>query len=294
MTEAVATLPLAAGNRVRRRHARSVLGALALSTPALVLLLVFFALPLLRLFWLSVDAGTFLPYEKALTERLYLAVFWETFKIAAAVTVLTLLLGYPVAYFLATTTRLWQFVGFAFVMLPFWTSILVRTYAWMVLLGRNGVVNRTLLDFGLVAEPLPLLHNFTGVLIGMVHVLLPYMIFPIYNAMRKVDADLVRAAEGLGAPGYAVFRRIYLPLTMEGVLAGTTLVFILSLGFFITPALLGGGRVAMIAVIIEQQVREFLNWEFAGALSVVLLAATLVVYGLVHRILRPRFAEGVR
>lgn len=292
MTEAVATLALPSRGRARRRRARW--GAVALSTPALVFLLVFFALPLFRLFWLSADAGTFQPYEKALTERLYLTVFWETFKIAASVTALTLLLGYPVAYFLATTTRLWQFLGFAFVMLPFWTSILVRTYAWMVLLGRNGVFNRALLDLGLIAEPLPLLHNFTGVLIGMVHVLLPYMIFPVYNAMRKVDTDLVRAAEGLGAPGHAIFRRIYLPLTMEGVLAGTTLVFILSLGFFITPALLGGGRVIMIAVLIEQQVREFLNWSFAAALSVVLLAATLVIYGLVHRVLRPRFAEGAQ
>jgi ABC-type spermidine/putrescine transport system permease subunit I len=291
MTATAAALPLAAADRVRRRRVRSVLGAVALSTQALVFLLVFFAVPLLRLFWLSVDAGTFAPYQKALTEGLYLAVFWETFKIAASVTALTLLLGYPVAYFLATTTRFWQLVGFALVMLPFWTSILVRTYAWMVLLGRNGVFNRALLDWGLITEPLPLLHNFAGVLVGMVHVLLPYMIFPIYNAMRKVDTDLVRAAEGLGAPAFAIFRRIYLPLTMEGILAGTTLVFILSLGFFITPALLGGGRVIMIAVLIEQQVREFLNWGFAGALSVVLLVATLVVYGLVHRMLRPRVAE---
>ena len=294
MTAITATTDLPSRDRARRLRVRPVFGAVALSTPALVFLLAFFALPLGRLFWLSVDGGTFLPYEKALSQGLYLAVFWETFKIAAAVTALALLLGYPVAYFLTTTSRLWQVLGFAFVMLPFWTSILVRTYAWMVILGRNGVLNKTLLDLGLIDTPLPLLHNFTGVLIGMVHVLLPYMIFPVYNAMRKVDPDLVRAAEGLGAPGHAIFRRIYLPLTMEGVLAGTTLVFILSLGFFITPALLGGGRVIMIAVLIEQQVREFLNWGFAAALSVVLLVATLVVYGLVQRLLRPRYLEGAR
>ena len=174
-------------------------------------------------------------------------------------------------------------------LLPLWTSVLVRTYAWMVLLGRNGVFNRWLIDGGIISDPLPLLHNFTGVLIGMVHVLLPYMVLPIYGAVRRLDPAIVAAAQGLGASNWRIFWRIYVPLTLNGIFAGSVLVFVLSLGFFITPALLGGGRVIMIAVLIEQQVRETLNWPFAAALSAVLLAFTFAVYALAQRFTR---AEG--
>src|SRR3954469_22263363 len=206
--------------------------------------------------------------------------------IAAYVSVLCLVLGYPVAYFLASTRPPWPTIGIVFVLLPFWTSILVRTYGWMILLGRNGILNRFLLETGLIATPLPLLNNMSGVLIGMVHVLLPYMVFPIYAVMLRIDPGLIAAAEGLGAPGWQIFRRIYLPLTLPGVLAGTTLVFILSIGFYITPALLGGGRVVMIAVLSEKQVREFLNWGFAAALSMVLLVCALAVYAGFRRLMR--------
>jgi ABC-type spermidine/putrescine transport system permease subunit I len=168
-------------------------------------------------------------------------------------------------------------------MLPFWTSILVRTYAWMILLGRNGVLNQMLAGVGLISEPVALLYNVPGVLIGMVHVLLPYMVFPIYSAMLRVDRDLLLAAEGLGASSLSVFWRVFLPLTLPGVIAGTALVFILSLGFYITPALLGGGRVIMIAVLIEQQVRQFLDWGFASALSIVLLCFALLAFFVLNR-----------
>jgi ABC-type spermidine/putrescine transport system permease subunit I len=148
----------------------------------------------------------------------------------------------------------------------------------MVLLGRNGVFNRLLVEGGIVDAPLPLLHNFNGVLIGMVHVLLPYMVLPIYGAVRRVDPALVSAAEGLGASTWRIFWRIYLPLTLPGIFAGAVIVFVLSLGFYITPALLGGGKVMMVAVLIEQEVRQTLNWPFAAALSAVLLAVTLGIY----------------
>jgi ABC-type spermidine/putrescine transport system permease subunit I len=161
----------------------------------------------------------------------------------------------------------------------------------MVLLGRNGVINKSLLAFGLVEEPLALLHNELAVIIGMVHVLMPYMVLPIYAAMRRVDPDLIQAAEGLGAGSFRIFRRIFLPLSAQGIYAGCILVFVLSLGFFITPALLGGGRVIMIAVLIEQQVREVLNWSFAGALSTVLLTATIAIYGLAQRATSERAGE---
>ncbi len=184
---------------------------------------------------LSVEGGTFANFEKALTEGLYVRVMLGTLEIGLYVSTICLVLGYPVAHFLATASRRWATIGFVFLLLPFWTSLLVRTYAWMVLLGRNGVVNRFLLETGLIAEPLPLLYNTAGVLVGMVHVLLPFMVFPIYSIMRRVDRGLLLAAEGLGASPWRIFQRIYLPLTLPGVLAGTTLVFILSIGFYITP-----------------------------------------------------------
>jgi len=254
--------------------------------PALILLLAFFLFPVVRMLGFSVEAGTLDWYAKALGEGLYLQVFWNTFEIALLVTGFCLLLGYPLGFLIATTTPTWATLGFIFVLLPLWTSVLVRTYAWMVLLGRNGIVNRWLLDAGIISDPLPLLHNFTGVLIGMVHVLLPYMVLPIYGAVRRLDPAIAAAAQGLGASNWRIFWRIYIPLTLNGIFAGSVLVFVLSLGFFITPALLGGGRVMMIAVLIEQQVRETLNWPFAAALSFVLLAFTFAVYALAQRFTR--------
>jgi len=232
---------------------------------------------------LSVEGGTLVHFQKELFGELYVRVFYDTFKIAIAVTLLSLLLAYPVAYVLSTASPQWALIGFVFLMLPFWTSILVRTYAWMILLGRNGVLNQVLTGLGLVSEPVALLYNVPGVLIGMVHVLLPYMVFPIYSAMLRVDRDLLLAAEGLGASSWSVFWRVFLPLTLPGVIAGTALVFILSLGFYITPALLGGGRVIMIAVLIEQQVRQFLDWGFASALSIVLLSFALLAFFVLNR-----------
>jgi ABC-type spermidine/putrescine transport system permease subunit I len=275
MTNA-ATSPAAVETRRQR-----VLAALAV--PALALLAILFAYPVLRLMALSLEGGSLVWYAKALGESLYLEVLWITVRIAVIVTAVTLLLSYPVAYFLATTTRVYAALGFALVILPLWTSILVRTYAWMVLLGRNGVVNKSLIALGAIEEPLPLLHNELGVVIGMVHVLMPYMVLPIYAAMRRVDLDLLQAAEGLGAGTFRIFRRVFLPLSAQGIYAGCILVFVLSLGFFITPALLGGGRVIMIAVLIEQQVREVLNWPFASALATVLLVATMAIYGIAQR-----------
>src|SRR5215471_1221589 len=289
--DAAASLPPTARRSpaaVERRRQR-LLAALAI--PALALLAVLFAYPVLRLMALSVQGGSLAWYAKALGESLYLEVFWITIRIAITVTLATLVLSYPVAYFLATTTRLAAALGFALVILPLWTSILVRTYAWMVLLGRNGIVNKSLIALGAVDEPLALLHNELGVIIGMVHVLMPYMVLPIYAGMRRVDPDLLQAAEGLGAGTLRIFCRVFLPLSAQGIYAGCILVFVLSVGFFITPALLGGGRVIMIAVLIEQQVREVLNWSFASALATVLLVGTIAIYSLAQRAIGER-ADG--
>jgi ABC-type spermidine/putrescine transport system permease subunit I len=161
--------------------------------------------------------------------------------------------------------------------------VLVRTYAWMVLLGRNGIINRILIDSGMLDAPLPMLNSKMAVILGMVHVMLPFMILPIYSAVTRIDADLPKAARGLGASTVRILTTIYLPLTLRGIAAGVTLVFVVSLGFYITPALLGGGKVLMFAMVIEQQVREFLAWNFASALSVILLAVTLVAFWLLNQ-----------
>jgi ABC-type spermidine/putrescine transport system permease subunit I len=147
-------------------------------------------------------------------------------------------------------------------------------------------VNRLLLELGLTTEPVPLLNNEIGVVIGMVHVLLPYMVFPIYAVILRIDRDLAAAASGLGAPPWRVFTRIYFPLTLPGAFAGSVLVFVIALGFFVTPAILGGGRVITIGLLIEQQVRQFLDWPFAAALSALLLAAAFLIQGTFQRVLR--------
>ncbi|WP_144186183.1 ABC transporter permease [Elioraea rosea] len=257
---------------------------LALAAPALIVLAVLFVWPLIRLLSMSVEGGTLAQFEKAALDELYVAVLWDSLEIALIVTVICLVLAYPVAMWIVQAGRLGFILGMFFLLLPFWTSVLVRTYAWMVLLGRNGIINRMLRDWGWIEFPLPLLHNLLGVLIGIVHVMLPYMVIPIYAALLRIDPDLKRAAEGLGAPAWRTFLRVTLPLSLPGVFAGSALVFVITLGFFITPALLGGGRVVMIATLIEQQVREFLDWNFAAALATVLLVVTLAIYALLGRL----------
>lgn len=268
----------------RRPLIRKPGGPFLLGLPAILFLLLLFVGPLLRLLLLSVEGGSLAAYEKAVTDGLYLRVFLDTFEIAAIVTVACALLGYPVAYVLTTLSRSWAALGFACIMIPMLTSVLVRTYAWMVLLGRSGIVNRTLMDWGVTDRPLALMYNLPSVIVGMAHVLLPMFILPVYSVMVRVDRELLRAADGLGASGWQTFTRVYLPLTWPGVLAGATLVFIISLGFYITPALLGGGRIVLIANVIEHQVQTLLDWRFASALSMVLLIATLIIQAASNRV----------
>jgi ABC-type spermidine/putrescine transport system permease subunit I len=223
----------------------------------------------------------------------YLQVLGATFKVSAVVTIVCLALGYPLAYMLATRRPRTAQLLMIIVVLPFFTSIIVRTYAWMVLLGRNGIVNQYLIALGLTDKPLPLLYNQAGVVIGMSYVLLPYMVLTVYSVMRGIDPGLVRAAHSLGASRMQAFRRVFLPLSLPGIAGGTLLVFILSLGFFITPALMGGPGDMMIAMLIEREVEITLNWSFASALAVVLLALTLVGFAVYNRIVRlERIFEG--
>src|SRR5262249_7140683 len=207
----------------------------------------------------------------------YLRILGTTFEISLLVTGVTLALGYPLAFLLATARPRTAALMLAAIMLPLLTSVLVRTYAWMVLLGRRGVVNEGLAALGLLDAPLPLLYTRTGVTIGMAHVLLPFMVLPLYSVMKGIDAELVRAAQNLGASPRQAFFRVYIPLSLPGIAAGCVLVFVAAIGFFVTPALLGGPPDTMIAMLIESQVRELLNWELASALAATLLAITAVL-----------------
>jgi ABC-type spermidine/putrescine transport system permease subunit I len=170
------------------------------------------------------------------------------------------------------------------VLVPFWTSVLVRTYAWLVLLQRNGLINGWLQSLGLIDEPLQLAHNLTGSIIGMVHIMLPFLVLPLYASMKSIDLDLVRAAVGLGATPRRAFWTVFFPMSLPGLFAGVVLVFVLSLGFFVTPALLGGGRVQMLAQRIESTITLYSNWGAASALGVVLLLVTLALIWVLHRV----------
>jgi putative spermidine/putrescine transport system permease protein len=217
-------------------------------------------------------------------ERIYLDVLGRTLGISAAVTLLCLLLGFPVAVLLTQVQGRAAAWLMALVMLPFWTSLLVRTAAWVVLLQREGLVNSALLKIGVIAAPLELVYNRTGVLVAMTHVLLPFMILPVYAVLQDIPPNYLRAAASLGAPPVKAFWRVYLPLAAPGVAGGALMVFILALGYYITPALVGGGSDQMLSSFVAKYTAETGNWGLAAALGLMLLATTLVLYALAQRL----------
>lgn len=229
---------------------------------------------------------TLAHYQRLMTVPAYTRVLGNTLLMAGLVTGLCLLLGYPLAYALATARGRAKTLLLVCILMPFWTNLLVRAYGWMVILHPKGVLNTALAAAGLIGSPLPLVQNTTGVVIGMTQVMLPYMVLPLAAVMEGVDPSLLVAARSLGAPPWSTFTRVFLPLTLPGVLAGSLLVFIISLGFFVIPALLGGTRDILLAQLIQFNISTVLNWGFAATLSTVLLATTLAVYGLAHRWLR--------
>ena len=252
--------------------------------PLVIFMAVFYALPVLAMLLRSVAEPdwTLANYQALAGDSVFRNVFWTTLRTAVAVTFGCLVLGYPVALLLVRPGRM-AGVALIIVLLPFWTSILVRSYAWMVLLGRRGLLNEALLASGVIAHPLRILNTSIAVHIAMIHILLPYMILPVANALRQIDPSLGRAALGLGATPFRVFREVILPLSMPGVAAGVLLVFVLSLGFYITPALGGGPRDMTISMLIAQQVDQ-LNWPYAACLSATLLAATLAMMAVFQRL----------
>jgi putative spermidine/putrescine transport system permease protein len=225
-------------------------------------------------------------------QRVFGRILLRTFGISAIVTLCCLLLGYPLAYWLSTLSARRANVLMILVLVPFWTSILVRVAAWIVLLQSEGLVNRALIGLHAIDQPLQLLFNRTGVVISMTHILLPFMILPLYSVMKSVPPTFLRAAVSLGSPPLAAFFRVYVPQTYPGVGAGALLVFILSIGYYVTPALLGGPDDQMLSYYIAQYTNVNVNWGMACALGALLLAATLVLYAVYRRVVKSELSLG--
>lgn len=273
---------------------------LLLLWPAIAMLAVMFLAPLV-LFFVRTFAefdGTSAEFiaqaEDLLLSQPFLTALGTTNWIALLVTVIVLLIGYPIAYYLTTARGPSVSIVVLSIVLPYFTSLIVRTFSWMVLLGEHGLVNDTLHAAGLIGEPLSLMYNRLGVLIGMSYVLLPYMVLTLYAAMRGIDSSLLRAAEGLGASGFYTFWRVYFPLSLPGILSGALIVYILSVGYFITPALMGGQHDIMIAMLIDRSLEVAVDWPSAALMSLTLLLVTLVLYGVYYRVTDIRRLIGAR
>ncbi|MGE6320918.1 ABC transporter permease [Pseudomonas oryzihabitans] len=263
--------------RAARRHGWLLMSPMV---PALLLILVTFVLPIGWLFGLSLfdaDGHLTLDNYSRLLQPIYLLAFSQTFKISLIVTLVCVLIGYPFAYFMVHGNKVFAGIAMGLLLISLWTSLLVRTYAWLVLLQRRGLVNDLLLNLGIIDTPLTLVHNLTGTIIGMTHIMLPYIVLPLYASMKSIDPIYTQAAATFGASPSRAFRDVFLPLSLPGLAAGATLVFVLSLGFYVTPALLGGGKVQMLSMRIESDVSMYANWGAASSLGVVLLVATLLI-----------------
>ncbi|WP_274424969.1 ABC transporter permease [Chelativorans sp. YIM 93263] len=255
-----------------------------LLTPLALYLAVFFAVPLFDVAVMSFTEPSlsFANYERVLTGKLYQQVFMNTFMTAGLVTLSCLLVGYPLAYLMNHVTRRTAMLILLLVTMSFWTSFLVRTYAWMVLLGNNGPVVAFLAAIGVDPAPQLLFTRFSSTL-AMVHILAPYMIMNIYTVMQKIDPVLIRSAESLGARGWSLFRHVYLPLTAPGIANGCVLVFVICIGFYVTPVLLGSPREQMVAGLIGTQIEEFLAFGMGSAMAIILLVITLAILAVYHR-----------
>ena len=251
---------------------------LGLTVPYLVLVTALIVIPVGWLFYLSFIGRDGSPslenYERMVKSRAYIRIFITTFKISILTTIICAAIGYPLAYFMSQLSRKWANICMVGVLIPFWTSLLVRTYAWLVLLQKKGLLNNIAIELGFITEPVKFVHNTTGTLIGMVHIMLPFLILPLYANMRTINKDILKAASSLGATPTRAFWTVFFPMSLPGLLAGILIVFVLCLGFYVTPAILGGGKVIMAAMKISSNIELYFSWGAASALGVVLLVVT--------------------
>jgi spermidine/putrescine transport system permease protein len=278
-------MALSAGNQLLKSvREKKGLQILALIFPSAFWLMVFFLVPLLIVFVMSfAQRGTYGGVKWELSIRnyvrffdpLYLRIFGRSIYIALATTVLCLLTGYPLAYYIARRPESQRNTMLLLLMVPFWTNFLVRTYAWILLLRNEGLINQFLQGLGITHAPLPLLYNDGAIIVGLVYGWLPDMVLPCYAAIERLDFSLVEAAQDLYANRVQAFLRVVLPLTAPGIIAGSVLVFIPSLGAYVTPDLLGGAKSVMIGNLIQQQFLSVRDWPFGAAISFVLMAVML-------------------
>ena len=265
-----------------------------LVAPTVLWLCIFFIIPMLIVVAVSFASRT--PYGQVVfnwtfsnyqrfAEALYISIFGQTLVVAFITTVVTILMGYPVAWSIAKLPKKWQQPGLVIVMAPFWINFLIRSYAWVIILRSQGVINTILLKLGLITTPLQMLYNEGAVMLGMIYALLPFMVLPIYVSIEQLDRRLLEAAADLGAAPMTAFRKITLPLTMPGIAAGTILVFISSLGMFVVPDVMGGAKSALIGNLIQNQFLSARDWPFGSALSIVLAVLSLVLIMLYYKVL---------
>lgn len=259
---------------------------LLLLAPALLVVTVLLLAPLAWFAGQSVwhNGLTTEYYRQILDDPAIWRSFVLTFRIGAEVTVITMLLGYPVAYAASRLGPRGSAVILALVVLPFWVSVLVRAYAWLVLLQRTGIVNSTLRALGVIDAPLALSYNEFGTVIATVHILLPFMVLPLYAVMQTIPRDLMHAGASLGGTPLHTFRHVFLPLSLPGAVAGSVLVFVLCLGFYITPELLGGGRTIMVSMIVSRNVELYARWGAASAVAMTLLACVAILFAIASRL----------
>lgn len=290
MADTLPATDIATARALRQDAGRERWFFLWLSLPALVAVGLAALLPILwilRQSFLSISGEpTLANYAKVLSSGLTWSATVTTLELSLGTLAFCLILGIPLALALASTSTRRANLLMVFIMLPLWTSILVRTYGWLVLLRRDGLVNAALTGSGLVSEPLPLVYNFTGTLIGMVHCMLPLFVLPAYAAMRDIDPNVIRAAASMGASLWRCVWTVILPLARGGIISGSIIVFVYTLGFYITPAILGGGKVNPFAMRIERSLSTFQDWGSASALGMVLLVLVALVGVLVFGLRR--------
>lgn len=261
-----------------------------LALPTILLLMAFFIVPVAILLMRSVTDPTlgFQNYAELIGSKTYISIFYNTFFISALVTLITIMIAFPVAWALAIFPPVLGNIVLAIILLSMWTNLLARTYAWMVLLQKTGLINRMLISTGLIDAPLQLTNNLVGVTIGMVYIMLPFMILPLLGVIKKIDPATLQAAALCGATKAQALRKILIPLSLPGIASGGLMVFVMSLGYFVTPALLGGTSNMMLAEMIAQQVQSLVNWGLGGAAAFVLLVLTLLLYAIQLRYLQPK------
>lgn len=279
-------------NQAGLRHdaIRERISLFSLSLPALLLVIVTMVIPVGWLFSLSFynDNGelSLENYRRLIEQPSYGRVLLATFEVSAVTTAICVVIGYMLAYLLVQLSPRRAALCMIGVLMPFWTSILVRTYAWLVLLQRDGVINGWGTQLGLWKTPLAFVYNFEGTIVGLVHILLPFLVLPVYGSMRAIDRDYLKAATSLGASPFGAFWLVFFPLSQPGLFAGAVIVFILCLGSYVTPAVLGGGKVIMVANAVASDIELFFNWGAASAFGAVLLFLTVVLLWVASRVVR--------